>query len=334
MRRAPVHGWENIWYRRHPLALAMLPLAGLYCLLVWMRRLGYRLGLLRRHRLAVPVIVVGNITVGGTGKTPLVLWLCELLQAHGQHPGIVSRGYRGKARNWPQQVRPDSDPRMVGDEPVLLARRSGCPVAVGPDRVAAGRALLQYSDCDIIVADDGLQHLALERDVEIAVVDGIRRFGNGHCLPAGPLREPRRRLTTVDFVVVNGLAGRGEYGMRLEGGRVVPLQPEQASRPLSDYRGQRVHAVAGIGNPQRFFTALEQAGLEVIPHPFPDHHAFTADDLRFGDDLPVLMTEKDAVKCQTIADERMAYVPVEAEVDPRLGDALLRRLASFIEPDS
>jgi tetraacyldisaccharide 4'-kinase len=274
----------------------------------------YRTGLLKTHRLPVPVIVIGNLAVGGTGKTPLVAWLAEFLTESGHRPGIVARGYGGRAGHWPQQVRPDSDPVMVGDEAVLLAGKSGCPMAVGPDRVAAAQSLLEHSDCDLILSDDGLQHYALQRNIDIVVIDGVRRFGNGLCLPAGPLREPVKRLMRADLVVVNGLGNRGEYPMTMRLGSVRELQGGEAVRDLHSFRGQSVHAVAGIGNPQRFFAALRQAGLRLEEHVFPDHHPFTPAELAFGDGRPIIMTEKDAVKCRGFGMRNCWYAPVTIEM--------------------
>jgi tetraacyldisaccharide 4'-kinase len=303
------------WYRRSPWLLLLLPLSLLYRVATSLRRLLYRAGLLKMHRLPVPVIVVGNLAVGGTGKTPLVAWLAEYLKQAGYRPGIVARGYGGRAGHWPQQVRPDSDPVMVGDEAVLLAARSGCPMAVGPDRVAAARSLLEHRDCDLILSDDGLQHYALQRDIEIAVIDGVRRFGNGFYLPAGPLREPVKRLARVDLVVVNGLGNRGEYPMTMRLNSVHELQDgEAAARDLRSFRGQSVHAVAGIGNPERFFAALRQAGLRLEEHIFPDHHLYARGDLEFGDGRPVIMTEKDAVKCRGFGMRNCWYAPATIEM--------------------
>ncbi len=318
---------NRIWYDRHPLALLLWPASIVFRLLSTLRRWGYRSGLLTTEYPGVPVIVVGNIAVGGTGKTPLVIALAERLRQAGYRPGIISRGYRGKARHWPQQVRPDSDPVMVGDEAVLLAQRSGCPVAVGPDRVATARALLTASDSDILISDDGLQHYRLGRDIEIAVIDGVRRLGNGYLLPAGPLREPAQRLKQVDFTVVNGgIAGKLEYPMPLLPQRFIPLRPHAPSQPLSAFNGQRVHAIAAIGNPQRFFDTLRELGIEVIEHCFPDHHLLQAEDIRFDDDLAVLMTEKDAVKCRRFATAGCWYLEIEAGLDDRLWYRLCKLL--------
>ncbi len=313
------------WYSaRAPLWL--LPLSWLFLVLVKVRRLAYKTGLLRSFRLPVPVIIVGNISVGGTGKTPLVAWLVKALQQAGYRPGIISRGYGGQAQQWPQQVLPDSDPLLVGDEPLLLAQRCGCPVVAAPDRVLAARQLLELSNCNILISDDGLQHYRLQRDIEIVVVDGARRFGNGHCLPAGPLREPVSRLKQVDFVVANGVAMSGEVAMQLVPGALVALLDSDETASLAELHGQQVHAVAGIGNPARFFELLKQHGLSVIEHPFPDHHHFVVDDLFFADKLPVLMTEKDAVKCRRYADARMWYLPVEAQLDDSFAHAFMRQI--------
>ncbi len=319
---------ESLWYTRSPLVLLLVPLSWLFGLLVWLRRTGYAAGLLPSYRIPVPVMVVGNISVGGTGKTPLVIWLVKHLRARGYRPGIVSRGYRGQARSWPQQVRPDSDPVMVGDEAVLLAQRCQCPMAVGPDRVAAARALVEHHDIDILVSDDGLQHYALKRDIEIAVIDGVRRFGTGFCLPAGPLREPLSRLQSVDLIVANGLGGRLEYPMHMKLEQAHRLDDPSQVRSLEDLAGKTVHAVAGIGHPQRFFTALEKLRIKVIPHAFADHHSFTEADLALEPaQHPVLMTEKDAVKCRRFAQGKNWWaVPVQASLDDRFATQLDRLL--------
>ncbi len=312
------------WYRASPVGLVLAPLGWLYCAVAMLRRTLYSAGLLKRVNLPVAVIVVGNITVGGTGKTPLVIWLARWLRRHGYHPGVVTRGYGGRARDWPQVVRADSDPAVVGDEPILLARHTECPVVADPDRARAARTVISRG-CDVVISDDGLQHYRLARDVEIAVLDGERRLGNGRCLPAGPLREPLGRLADVHARVTNGTAQPGELAMQLVATRFRALGSDR-DWPVSEFRGRRAHAVAGIGNPQRFFDHLRRLGVEVIEHAFPDHHDFAPADVRFGDDLPILMTEKDAVKCAAFADARMAYLAVEAQPDPRLGELVLGKL--------
>jgi tetraacyldisaccharide 4'-kinase len=320
---------QRFWSDLNAVSLLLAPLSLLFRLLAGTRRMAYRLGLRRVRRFAVPVIVVGNISVGGTGKTPLVIWLADYLRQRGWRPGIVSRGYGGRARYWPQQVRADSDTASVGDEAVLLAAATGCPVCVGPDRPAAVEALLAHAGVDLVLSDDGMQHYALGRDLEIAVIDGARRLGHGMLLPAGPLREPRRRLREVDMIVVNGGAPEaGEFAMKLAQPTLVSLHDE-APGDLRDFVGRRVHAVAGVGNPQRFFDLLLRLGIEIEPHPFPDHHAFTAADLRFEQDLPVLMTEKDAVKCRRLACRDCWVVRVRAQPDAAFVNRLNEALRGF-----
>jgi len=305
---------DHYWYSRSLWLVLLTPLSLMFRILVRMRRAAYRKGLLRSHRIDVPVIVVGNITVGGTGKTPLVAWLAGYLREQGFKPGIIARGYGGRAISWPQQARADSDPAVVGDEAVLLARITGCPMAVAPNRVAAAEALIKYNDCDLVISDDGLQHYALQRDIEIIVIDGVRRFGVGFMLPAGPLREPVSRLREADLLVVNGIGGPGEYPMKLKAGEVHNLQDESKTKQLAEFRDCKVHAVAGIGNPERFFQSLRQTIRRVEAHAFPDHHRYRANDLRFDDDAPVLMTAKDAVKCRRFASGNEWYVPVSADM--------------------
>jgi tetraacyldisaccharide 4'-kinase len=271
----------------------------------------------------VPVVVVGNRVVGGTGKTPLVLWIVAVLRSRGLRPGIVSRGYRG-ANDPARSVFPGGDAAQFGDEPMLLAERSGVPVWIGRDRVAAARGLLAaHPDRDVLVCDDGLQHYALARDFEIAVEDE-RGHGNGLLLPAGPLREPAARV--VDAVVVNGPATAGAFEMRLapDGFRRVCGSGQDV--PIAALRGRRLHAVAGIGNPGRFFATLRAQGLEFVPHAFPDHHAWAARDLDFAACEFVLMTEKDAVKCRAFGRDDLVALRVQARVDPRLADLLSARI--------
>jgi len=317
---------ERIWYGNSPLAYLLLPLTAVFFLISLFRRVFYRIGLFKVGRLDVPVVIVGNITVGGTGKTPLVVWLADYLKVKGYKPGIISRGYGGKARSWPQQVRPDSDPKAVGDEAILISRRTGCPMAVGPDRYQAGKALLENSECDILVSDDGLQHYGLGRDIEIAVIDGKRRFGNGFLLPAGPLREGLWRLEHVDIKISNGAATYDECSMKMRHGELISMG-NHGSQPLSAFTGSKVHAVAGIGNTARFFQLLNNSGLDVIEHPFDDHHDFTRTDIEFDDDLPVIMTEKDAVKCQYFSSDHHWYLEVSAQPEA----AFVQRFYELLE---
>lgn len=314
---------EDHWYRDDAVARLLAPVAALFCGLVRLRRAAYRRGWLRAERAPVPVVVVGNITVGGTGKTPLVVWLTERLARAGYRPGVVSRGHGGQGGRDPEWVASDSPPERVGDEPVLIAARTGRPVVVAADRPAAIRHLLEHTACDCVVADDGLQHYRMARDVEIAVVDGRRRLGNGRCLPAGPLREPAARLDEVDFVVANGAPGPGEVDMDLEAEDLVNLADPYRRMPLSDLADGPVHAVAGIGHPERFFRMLGAAGMEVIGHPFPDHHRFQPRDLDFGDGRPVVMTQKDAVKCRAFAHAGQWYLPVAAVLPEGFGERVV-----------
>jgi len=322
---------EKIWYGLTPWHVVLLPISILFGLVAALRRALYRAGLLRAIRLPVPVIVVGNIMVGGTGKTPLVLWLADFLRQQGYHPGIVSRGYGGGTQG-AVAVDVCSDPAVVGDEPLLLAKKSACPVWVGRDRAVAGNALLRaHPECDVLVSDDGLQHYRLARDVEIAVVDGERKFGNGLLLPAGPLREGVSRLVSVDAVVVNGgsLLLRNEFEMSLEGEVFRNLrQPELRAR-AADFGGKKLHAVAGIGNPQRFFAHLRRLGLAFEEHAFPDHYAYQPHDLDYDEADALLMTEKDAVKCAGFADERVWALAVEAILSPAFGQTVLQKLRNI-----
>jgi tetraacyldisaccharide 4'-kinase len=317
----------RIWYRKTCAGLLLWPLGKLFECIVRLRRACYRHGMLKTEIFPVPVIVVGNITVGGAGKTPLIIWLAQFLKEKGYRPGIVSRGYGGRSATWPQWVDAGSNPSEVGDEALLIAARTGCPMAVSPVRAEACRLLLDKTSCDVLLSDDGLQHYALGRTVEIAVVDGDRRFGNGWCLPAGPLREPKARLKDADLIVVNGgQAQPNEFPMRLAGEEAVNLLTGQR-KSLAEFKSGPCHAVAGIGYPARFFKHLEKAGLACMPHDFPDHFAFGPKDLDFGDAFPVLMTEKDAVKCQTFASEKLWAVPVEVDVDSAFAARLIELLS-------
>jgi len=304
-------------------ALLFVPLSWLFGLVVCLRTFAYKKSWFKSTRLSVPVIVVGNITVGGTGKTPVVIWLAEFLKAAGYSPGVISRGYGGIASSWPQQVREDSDSRVVGDEAKILARRTGCPVAVGPNRGESAQALIDAHQCNIIISDDGLQHYALQRDIEIALVDGERRYGNGFLLPAGPLREPEDRLKTVDFIVSNGLADKNAYQLRVEGVEAISVLDESKKVLLESFAQTPCHALAGLGNPSRFFSHLKKFNVPFDTRIFPDHFKFEKKDISFDDDKPVLMTEKDAVKCTMIADEKHWYVPIKAKMPEKFGLTLL-----------
>jgi tetraacyldisaccharide 4'-kinase len=314
-----------IWYGGKPPSFALKCWSFVYGVATALRRALYALHVLRTRRLPVPVAIVGNLTAGGTGKTPLTIALVRALRARGFKPGVISRGYGGSARG-ALRVDAGSDSAIVGDEARLIFDATEVPLWVGRDRVAAGQALLAASDVDVVIADDGLQHFRLGRDVEICVIDGLRRFGNGRLIPAGPLREPLKRLAQLPFRVCNGgIPQTGETLMTLHGDVAIALV-DGAQRNLSEWRGTRVHGVAGIGNPARFFAQLRAAGMDVNEHAFPDHHRFVSADLDFHDDLPVLMTAKDAVKCRAFARVQHWCVPVRAELAPEFFDALAAQL--------
>ena len=340
--------FEQQWTRRSYWQFVLLPVSWLFALAATLRRIAYRRGWLNSEKLPLPVIIVGNITVGGSGKTPLVIALVEQLRAAGYVPGVISRGYGGKERS-PFEVGPLSDPVDVGDEPVLIAARTEAPLFVGRDRVAAAKALLEsHPNCDVIISDDGLQHYRLQRDVEIVVVDGPSGFGNARLLPAGPLREPLRRLQQVDFVVSNGverdpaatsmplasaawmpgeaLSTGWPWAMRLSGQVFYNAKDPNQRALAADMRESPIHAVAGIGKPLRFFDQLRGLGLKIIEHPFPDHHAFRRADFDFARDAIVLMTEKDAVKCRAFAQESWWVLAVSAELDERFIRQILKKL--------
>jgi len=326
--KAGTHGLQWHWYRITPLHVLLWPVSLLFHLIASIRRQLFRLGILSSVKLPVPVIIVGNITVGGTGKTPLTLWLAEQLLADGWHPGIISRGFGGSG-NKAQEVLHNSDPATAGDEPVLMAQRMLCPVWIGRDRPAAANALLAaHPECDVIISDDGLQHYRLQRDMEIAVIDGMRRFGNGLLLPAGPLREAPSRLREVDAIVVNGgKAVQGEYLMQLEGVQFYNLLNPEITATADDFQDLCVHAIAGIGHPERFFRHLEKLGLSPQTHAYPDHHRYCAADLAYADANALLMTEKDAVKCTEFADEKCWVLRVDAHLDSALAQLILEKIA-------
>ncbi len=316
---------QRRWYGGGHPPLWTRPLEALYRAVVRQRARRFRRDPSAVVRLSVPVVVVGNITLGGTGKTPLIVALAHAMSARGFRPGIVSRGYGGSERG-PLLLGLDDAPAKVGDEPALI-RQSGFPVAIGRERPEAAQLLID-AGCDLILADDGLQHPRLGRDVDICVIDGERRFGNGHLLPAGPLREPASRLARVDFIVVNGDAAQpGEIAMSLQGGIAVNMADPSRSVPLSEFAGRPAHAVAGIGHPARFFASLAAQGITVDGHPFADHHAFTRDDFTFADGCPVLMTDKDAVKCRDFARENWWRVPVRAVLPASFYDAVAAKVA-------
>jgi len=344
---------EKAWYRKISWALLLLPLSWVFRCIVFLRKV-YIQRCTANPKLNVPVIVVGNISVGGTGKTPLLITLVQWLQQQGYRPGVISRGYggcghnghghAGKSSQYPYFVSPESSAEEAGDEPLLLAKY--CPVMVDPERYRAAKILLEQTDCDLILSDDGLQHYRLPRDIEIVLVDAQRVFGNGQCLPAGPLREPASRLVDVDFVIANGTSTdnslKASYKLS-----IVPIQLrhlfsneaidlkkglnlEQGLNKLPEQEqwggGHKVHAVAGIGNPQRFVQSLEQLGFEVRLHAWPDHHVFNGEEFIFDDDLPVIITAKDAVKCSELKNDKVWVLDVSAQPDEAFFDELGKKL--------
>lgn len=318
MARRKIHAWLlRRWYGQRPIWF-FIPLAGVFAALTAVRRWCYRHGILPVVELPVPVIVVGNITIGGTGKTPLVIWLTQTLQKQGYRPGIITRGYGGQSKHWPLAVTPQTDPMLAGDEAVLLAQRTQVPVMTGPDRAQAAQNLLKESPVNVIISDDGLQHYRLACTLSVILLDGRRYLGNGWRLPAGPLRESTARLKEADFVIckmdstMNAALPAGALALRLSLEHAVNIS-DGSSRPLAEFAGRQVHAVAGIGHPQQFFEALGKYGLRVDGRALPDHAELSEADLTFGDDTPVLMTEKDAVKCRSLHLPRHWYVPANVE---------------------
>lgn len=315
---------ESIWYEGASGKQCLYPLEWLYRALAFCDRV-----IKKKQRVdhPIPILIVGNISIGGTGKTPLVVYLCELLISAGYSPGIITRGYGGRSNQWPASVDKNSDPVDCGDEPVLMAQRTGSPVVAGPDRNQNVTKLLEENTIDVVISDDGLQHYRLQRDIEIVVIDKSRGLGNRHCLPAGPLREPESRLKSCDFVVVNEVSPEAEYSMQLQAQFICSLN-SAIRQPLSSWKGLTVHAVTGIGNPSRFFVMLSGMGLQVIEHSFPDHYPFEESDITFTDGFPVVMTEKDAVKCRAFATSEHWSIPITAELNERFSQNLLAQLAT------
>ncbi len=322
--------FEKFWYRASLWACFFYPVSLIFRFFSGLRRMAYRSNLLQPTHCPVPVIVVGNITTGGTGKSPLVIYLVELLRAHGFNPGVVSRGYGGSLNRVPTGVYPESLPEEVGDEPVMIVRRTKVPMVIGRKRVLAAKACYQQFGVDVIISDDGLQHYALARDIEIAVIDGERRFGNGWLLPAGPLREPLSRLQKVDAIVTNGTPKPGEFKMELVADHMQRVCKPEVRQPLNYFGERLVYAVAGIGNPERFFNLLTEFGMQIIPCPYPDHYSYKSTDLDFATSAPIVMTEKDAVKCKDFDDDKLWSLTVSAKLDPAFDDIILTALHKVI----
>jgi tetraacyldisaccharide 4'-kinase len=315
--------WDSVNF----VSLSLLPLSIFFCLLSKFRRALYKVGILVSYRAPVKVIVVGNISVGGTGKTPLIIELVRQLNQRGKKTGIISRGYGGNADSWPQRVDSKTNSIQVGDEPQMIYQKTHCPVVVGPNRKQAIEMLLEQFNCDVILSDDGMQHYAMQRDIEIAVVDARKKFGNGFCLPAGPLRERISRLDQVDMVLLNnGSAQEPSFNMQPTHCTEV-TQSDAKQQSLNFFKRKTVHAIAGIGNPQRFFSLLEAYDITVIPHAFADHHSFNEAELNFDDDLYVLMTEKDAIKCSCF-DLKQHW---SVAIDISLSDIAQRKLNRLLD---
>lgn len=333
-----MHPLEKHWQRITPVSIALLPLTAIFIILSSLRRLAYATGVFRTARMPVPVVVVGNLSVGGTGKTPVVIWLVNALRARGYTPGVISRGYRGTERL--QAIVAESSSDVAGDEPVLIARLAKCPVWVGRDRAAAAlRLVAENPQVNVVISDDGMQHYHLGRDCELAVINANRQFGNHFLLPAGPLREPVSRLRTVDAAIINGRARASDqlsrlpaptFEMRLEGSEFCNLVDESRRALPADFEAKRVHAVAGIGDPDRFFAHLRALGLSVVSHAFADHHVFRPRDLDFPDADAVLMTQKDAIKCAGFAREHWWALPVQARIDEALANLVTGKIDSAV----
>lgn len=347
----------HYWHSLNTVSLALAPVSLLFCLLVSIRRYLYRSGIMTSCSMPVPVIVVGNIYIGGNGKTPFVIWLVEQLKLAGYKPAVVSRGYGAREQSadfpWPRQVDVQQDPLLFGDEPFMIHQVTGCPVMVDPQRCRALKAIIEQTDCDIIISDDGLQHYAMQRFMEINISDAGRLYGNGLCLPAGPLRETVSRLSQVDYIVYNVsrgqldlaiqakmqlrknglLSGNKEFFMDYDFSTLHAVSAGSGeAMTLSDFKGKIVHAVAGIGDPEQFFNLLTAQGLKVIEHPFADHHQYQQDDLLFDESnvsYPIIMTEKDAVKCRSFAHSDVWYLPVKARLDDNLSSCILQQLKLY-----
>lgn len=319
LRLAP----PGFWQKKNIISYFLLPFSLIYLGIVWLRRIYYRI--FPSLKLPIPIIVVGNITVGGTGKTPLVIYLAEVLKNNGYYPGIISRGYGGKSKNYPLLINSKSKAAEVGDEPLLIARRTQCPVVVDPKRNAAVKKILELGGCNVVISDDGLQHYSLLRDIEIAVIDRKFGFGNGFCLPAGPLRERPARLEQVDIVIKNDMVFEPIIFYNLKNPSII----KKINEFYMDFSQETIHAIAGIGNPDGFFKTLQQLGFNIIEHPFPDHYVFKELDLLFKNGI-IVMTEKDAVKCDSIANESCWCLKIEAKLNNKFIELVLNKLNRYL----
>ena len=308
--------FQSVWKNRNPIALLLWPISLVYCAIASLRRLVYARGLVPVAQFSQPIIAVGNLTVGGTGKTPFTIWLANYLSEHGFNPGVVSRGYGRQDMSKSLMVNANSDPMEVGDEPLVIAKRTRVPVAVARNRSDAVRLLLEKTDCDIFICDDALQHYSLAADLSIALIDAKSRFGNGYCLPAGPLREPRSRLNSVALKLVKGKGRGAEHSMRYQIAQVINVKDNKKKQTAEFLHGRKITAVAGVANPDNFFDMLQDLDIEFTGISFPDHHKFTDKDFISIDksDVTLVMTEKDAVKCQKFARDNWWYVAIDTTV--------------------
>jgi len=318
----------QFWQQKGLIAWILFPISLLFKLCSSIRRYCYQFHLFETYKAPVPVIVIGNITVGGTGKTPLVIALANALFNAGYKVGIISRGYKSHPQMYPYAVSDSSSADVAGDEPLLIYQKTDLPVVIDPERCRAVQKLLAIHHCDVIISDDGLQHYHLHHDIEIAVIDGDKRFGNGFCLPAGPLRENVSRLQTVDFVVANGKAKPNEILMQLNPGNAYLLNDTTVTKPLAEFNGQQAYALAGIGHPQRFFDMLKRMGIQlIVEKPYADHYHFKGNEFDFADQTkPIFITEKDAVKCRDFATDNVWVIPVEAVLSDDFFQSVIRRL--------
>jgi len=336
---------QALWHKKGYLLYPLIPLSWLFILVASLRRRLYQRGVLTQTRFKIPVIIIGNLSLGGSGKTPLVIYIAQMLQRRGLRVGIISRGYKGSHQQ-PTLVNTQSDPVHVGDEPYMIYQHVQCPIVVGKDRVAALQYLLENNTVDVVLSDDGLQHYALARAIEIVVMPfvGVGRSegtvvpGNTYCLPAGPLREPLSRLKTVDLIVYNAAQipeprlDKPAYCMQYMPDFLYHAMDLGKKQPLVFFKGLKVHAVAGLGNPSGFFTMLQAAGLDIIPHPYPDHHAYKASDILFGDSLPIILTEKDFVKCTGFVQDQHWVLPIHVCISEAFDKALWDLIQTNIQP--
>ena len=330
MQRYLERNLPEIWQdKTHPVSKLLYPLSLVYGLIMKIRRFFYKIGIMKSRSVSVPVIVVGNITVGGTGKTPLVIWLSEYLYFKGFKVGIVSRGYGGSSPHWPVDVSPLEKPEMVGDEAVMLKQKTALPVVVSPDRLEAARLLVELYAVDVIVSDDGLQHLALKRDLEIIVIDARRKFGNNRLLPSGPLRESIKSISdsAIKMYSINEENSEFEYWMKFNPILFRNVNNQKLVIDVNEFEDNEVNAVAGIGFPDKFFDLLENLKIKVNRFRFPDHHIFQADDFKFNNDLAIIMTEKDAVKCTNLVNDNSWYLEINAVPN----DEFKQRIDAFSE---